>query len=110
MTVLGINMLAFSAITGVYAFNVGLLPNRPGFYSLFKYFNLEKGLALGLIVSLLGLILIIKAVTLSSEFSLIGFNQSVRLVYGGSLALSLGAQIVLISFALSILGLEVTRQ
>ena len=39
-------MLSFSTITRVYAYNTGLLPNQPGFYSLFKYFNLEKGLPL----------------------------------------------------------------
>ena len=109
MTILGINMLSFSTITRVYAYNTGLLPNQPGFYSLFKYFNLEKGLAIGFITFMLGLILIFKAITLSSIFSIIGFNQSVRLVFGGSLALLLGAQIILTSFVLSILGLNMSK-
>jgi len=106
MTILGINLLSFSTITRVYAYNSGLLPNQPGFYSLFKYFNLEKGVAIGFVTLLIGLVLIIKAVTLSNEFSIIGFNQSVRLVFGGSLGMILGAQIVLTSFVLSILGLN----
>jgi glycosyltransferase involved in cell wall biosynthesis len=109
MTIIGINMLSFSTITRVYAYNTGLLPNQPGFFQFFKYLNLEKSLAVGAATLVLGLILIFKAVTLSSIFSIIGFNQSVRLVFGGSLALILGAQIVLTSFVLSILGLNISR-
>ncbi len=102
-------MLSFSTITRVYAYNTGLLPSQPGFFRFFRYFNLEKGLAVGFATLVLGLILIFRAVTLSALFSIIGFNQSVRLVFGGSLALILGAQIVLTSFVLSLLGLNVSR-
>jgi glycosyltransferase involved in cell wall biosynthesis len=109
MMVLGINMLSFSAITRVYAFKTGLLPNRPGFFWLFKYINLEKGLVAGLIILLIGALLITKAVTLSSEFSIIGFSNSVRLVFGGSLAILVGGQVIFTSFVLSILGLDITK-
>jgi glycosyltransferase involved in cell wall biosynthesis len=112
MTILGINLLSFSTITRVYAFNSGLLPNQPGFYSLFKYFNLERGLSIGAIVFLLGLALIGEATILSESpgFSIIGFNQSIRFVFGGSLALILGTQVILTSFVLSILGLNMNGQ
>ena len=111
MTILGINMLAFSVVTRVYAYNAGLLPAQPGFYPLFRYFNLEKGLAVGFAALLIGLALIGKATFLSENpgFPVIGFNQSVRLVYGGSLAVVIGGQVVFTSFVLSILGLEVTK-
>ncbi|MCX6082848.1 MAG: glycosyltransferase [Chloroflexi bacterium] len=110
MLILSINMLSFSAITRVYAFNVGLLPSRPGFFAFFKYLNLEKGLSTGLVILFVGILLILRAVSLSSEFSIIGFNNSVRLVFGGSLAIIVGGQVVLTSFVLSILGLDVTRK
>ncbi len=111
MLIIGANMLAFSAITRVYAYNVGLLPSQPGFYWLFRYLNLEKGLAVGGTVLLLGSGLVIYAAVLSQSpgFSAIGFNKSIRLVYGGSVGLIAGAQIILTSFVLSILGLEVRK-
>jgi glycosyltransferase involved in cell wall biosynthesis len=111
MLMLGLNMLAFSAVTRVYAYNAGLLPARPGFYALFRYFNLEKGLAVGALILLLGIVLIGYAAVLSQApgFSIIGFNRSVRLVYGGSVAVMASGQIVLTSFVLSILGLDVSK-
>lgn len=111
MTILGNNMLAFSVMTRVYAYNAGLLPSRPGFYWLFRYFNLERGLVAGFAILLIGLTLIGEATLLSGNpgFSVIGFNQSVRLVYGGSLAMVIGGQTIFTSFFLSILGLDVRK-
>jgi glycosyltransferase involved in cell wall biosynthesis len=109
MIILGLNMLSFSTITRVYAYNAGLLPNQPGFFRLFKYFNLEKGLAVGLFIFFIGLIFVIRAVSLSSEFSLIGFNNSIRIVFAGSLALIVGWQVILTSFVMSILGLDISK-
>jgi glycosyltransferase involved in cell wall biosynthesis len=109
LMILGMNMLGFSAITRVYAFYSGLLPSQPGFFRALKYLNLEKGLALGFACLIIGLALGLRAVGLSSEFSVIGFNQSVRLVFGGSLAILLGGEIILTSFVLSILGIPIHR-
>jgi len=105
---MGLSMLSFAFITRVFAYNFDLLPTRPKFFSLFKYFNLEIGLGIGLLVTLLGIYLIIQAITLSSVpgFNALGFGNSVRLVYGGSLAIMLGNQIILSSFTLSILGIN----
>jgi glycosyltransferase involved in cell wall biosynthesis len=103
---IGLNMLAFAAITRVYAFQSGLLPRPPKFFSLFRYLNLEKGLLAGFVLVVLGLVLIGRALLLSSSFALIGFDNSVRLVFGGSLALTSGAQIIFTSFVLSMLGMK----
>jgi hypothetical protein len=111
MMILGINMLSFSAITRVYAYRVGLLPAQPSFPSVFKYFDLEKGLALGLSVFSLGVALIIHAIFLnrSPGFSTLGFDRSIRLVFGGSLSVLTGGQIIFTSFVLSILGMNVSK-
>lgn len=103
----GLNMLAFAVITRVYAFNTGLLPHAPRLFFAFKYFNLEKGLLAGFLLVLLGLFLMSRAILLSSNFAQIGFDNSVRLVFGGSLALVIGMQVILTSFVLSMLGMEV---
>ncbi len=112
MVILGINLLSFSAITRVYAFRIGLLPKQPQFYPLFKYFNLEKGLGFGFLVLFLGIILIIRAIYLSRVpgFSTLGFDESIRLVFGGSLSVITGGQIIFTSFVLSILGMKVSSK
>ncbi|MCC7118945.1 MAG: glycosyltransferase family 2 protein [Anaerolineales bacterium] len=105
---IGLNLLSFAVITRIYAFKISLLPQPPRFYSLFRYINLEKGLVAGFFLIGVGFYLITKSLLLSSSFAQIGFDSSVRLVFGGSLALSSGAQIVLTSFVLSMLGLEIS--
>lgn len=107
---LGLNMVAFAAITRIYAYNNGLLPRRPRFFSLYKYFNLETGILAGVLLALLGSSLMVRALLLSSNFAQIGFDTSVRLVFGGALALVSGAQVVFTSFVLSTLGLSVFRK
>ena len=104
---LAVNMISFAVITRVYAYNTKLLPSKPEFYPLFKYFTLEFGLGIGFVVFMLGLFITIKALMLSPEFNAIGFNTSIRLVFGGSLAMALGWQIIITSFVLSILGIRI---
>jgi len=105
---LGINMLSFAGITRVYAYNFKLLPKRPGFFKLFKYINLEKGLLSGFVLVLCGIAVIGYATSLSISpgFENLGFNQSIRLVFAGALLFVTGGQIILTSFVLSMLGLN----
>lgn len=104
---LGLNMVSFAVITRVYAYQSGLLPNMPRLFRLFRYINLEKGLLAGSALVVAGLALLIWALALSDNFAQIGFDASVRLVFGGALALVSGAQVVFSSFVLSMLGMEI---
>ncbi len=109
LMVIGLNMVSFYAISRVYAYYAGLLPNQPQFFSLFRYFNLERGLLLGTLLLLAGAGIILYAAVLSQSpggFETVGFAFSVRLVFGGALALVLGAQVMFTSFVLSMLGLK----
>jgi glycosyltransferase involved in cell wall biosynthesis len=108
--IFAINMISFAVITRLFAYNTRLLPSKPEFFFILKYFDLERGLALGFSVLLIGLILVIRALMLSSDFALLGFDKSVRLVFGGSLAMIIGGQTMLTSFVLSILGIDVRKQ
>ena len=101
-------MLSFAAITRVFAYNFKLLPKRPRFFNLFKYINLEVGLASGFILVLSGIAVIGYATSLSISpgFESLGFNQSIRLVFAGALLFVTGGQIILTSFVLSMLGLN----
>jgi glycosyltransferase involved in cell wall biosynthesis len=106
--ILGLSMVSFAFITRVFAYNFGLLPNRPTLFNLFKYFNLEIGLGIGFAFITLGIILIIRAIGLSYTpgFTIIGFGNSIRLVFGGAVSIITGGQIILTSFVLSILGIN----
>jgi uncharacterized membrane protein len=103
-------MISFAAITRVYAWYHGLLPREPRFFSVFRYLNLERGLLIGFVLALIGVLVMVRAVALSSTFAQIGFDNSVRLVFGGGMALVVGVQVILTSFVLSILGLSAPRQ
>lgn len=107
LSYLGLNMVSFAVITRVYAYQSGLLPKQPLFFSLFRYINLEKGLLAGGLLFALGLILLLRALLLSDNFAQIGFDNSVRLVFGGSLAVVSGAQVIFTSFVLSMLGMKI---
>lgn len=108
---LGLSMLSFAFLTRVFAFNFGLLPNPPPLFNYFKYLNLEVGIATGFVIILLGVSLILWATILSYSpgFEAIGFDQSIRLVFGGGLSILTGGQIILTSFVLSILGLKIEK-
>lgn len=106
LSYLGLNMVSFAVITRVYAYESKLLPNPPRLFALFRYINLEKGLLAGGLLTLLGLILLARALLLSDNFAQIGYDASVRLVFGGALALVSGVQVILTSFVLSMLGMS----
>lgn len=112
LMILGLTMISFSTITHVYAYNAGLLPTRPGFFRLFRIFNLERGLAVGFMFLLIGMIIIYRAIILSRPpgFESLGFDQSIRLVFGGSISIIIGGQIVFTSFVLSILGIKTNKK
>jgi hypothetical protein len=110
ITILAVNMLSFAVITRVFAYNTGLLPAKPVFYPLFKYFNLEKGVALGSVLFIVGVILMVWAILLSPNFNTLGFDKSVRLVFGASLAIIIGGEAIFTSFVLSILGISISQQ
>lgn len=107
MVYLGLNSLSFAIITRIFAFQTKLLPRRPRFFSFFEYINLEKGIITGSFFMILGIVLIARALALSSNFAQIGYDNSIRLVFGGALALTSGVQVLLTSFVLSILGMKV---
>jgi hypothetical protein len=112
MMILGLNMLSLAFVTRVFAYNFGLLPMRPKLFNLFKYFHLETGIGSGLLIISLGIFLIIRAAILSYSpgFGTIGFGNSVRLVFGGALSIITGGQIIMTSFVLSILGMQISRR
>jgi glycosyltransferase involved in cell wall biosynthesis len=104
---IGFQAVAFAVFTKVYAITEGLLPKDPGLDRLFKVITLEAGLTVGAALIVTGLAGSVYAVHVWSVGHFGSLNASVvlRTVLPSVLALTLGCQILLSSFFLSVLGL-----
>ena len=60
--IVGFQLVAFAFFTKVFAIAEGLLPDDPKLSRVFKFFNLEKGILLGLAVLLAGILFLLRAV------------------------------------------------
>ncbi len=110
MTVIvGFQLVAFAFFVKVFAIAEGLLPDDPKLTRVFKIFTLEKGIILGLLVLLAGIVLFAHAVWIWKQ---VHFNASLspeenlrRLIPAATLIV-LGIQIIFSSFFMSALGLK----
>ncbi len=109
MTLIGFQFFVFYALTKIFAVENGLLPKSKRYGNLFKYLNLEKGLIVGFILLLIGVILSIKGLFFWES---VGFgtlanpSDTLRLVIPAVFTILLGIQIILFSLFFSILSLK----
>ena len=105
---LGFQAIAFAVFTKLFATSEGLLPPDPLLERLFQYINLELGLFVGGLLSLVGLGVSIYAVRVwgSHHFGPLDISQTLRIVIPAALALTLGVQTIFSSFFLSVLGMR----
>jgi hypothetical protein len=98
----------FAVFTKVFAISEGLLPPDDRFRKALKHITLEGGLATGIILSIFGLGLSLYAVGVWGEakFGALNPTQTLRLIIPAVVSLTLGCQIVLSSFFLSVLDLK----
>ena len=104
---LGYQSIAFAFFTKVFAKHEGLMPEDHRVARVFRYVTLEVGLALGfaLIVAGLGGTAWALSDWGARAFGDLEPTQTLRIVIPSALALTLGFQVVLSSFFLSVLGL-----
>jgi len=109
LTLIGFQFFVFYALTKIFAVENGLLPKSKRYGNLFKYLNLEKGLIVGFILLLIGVILSIKGLFFWES---VGFgtlanpSDTLRLVIPAVFTILLGIQIILFSLFFSILSLK----
>jgi glycosyltransferase involved in cell wall biosynthesis len=106
--IVGFQLVAFAFFTKVFAIAEGLLPDDPEFSRVFKFFNLEKGILLGLAVLLAGILLFLRAVWIWREhqFGALDYEQNLRQLIPAATLIVLGVQTVFSSFFMSALGLK----
>ena len=108
---IGFQSVAFAIFTKVFAIQSGLMPPDKKFSRWLGWINLEKGLVVGGLFVIAGLAVSMEAVGLWSNqgFGSLAPGELLRWVIPGGVMLTLGCQIVLVSFFLSFLGLSIER-
>ena len=108
MLLIGFQFVLFYGLTKVFAVTQKLLPKSNRFDTIFKYITLEKGLILGFLLVLTGIISSLIAVSFWSEnhFGALNFRATSRIIIPAAFTIIIGIQIILFSFFFSILGLK----
>jgi len=109
---LGFQSVVFAILTKIYGVNEGLLPEDPRLNRLFEIVQLETGIVAGLFLVTFGLGASVWAVADwgAASFGALDPRQTLRLIVPAVIALTLGFQLILSSFFLSVLGLSRKRR
>ena len=108
LQVVGLQIFFFGIFTRVFAISEGLLPKTASpLDHLYKWFSLERGVLLGLLIFLVGLAKLIMAVLYwkTAHFGAISYPESLRQVIPAVTLIMIGVQVIFSSFFLSILNL-----
>jgi len=108
LIVIGIQLVAFAFFTKVFAIGEGLLPDDPRFSRLFRYMTLERGLTVGILIGLAGVILLIRAFTIWGEagYGALSYAENLSRLIPAVTCIVVAMQVVFSSFFLSVLGLR----
>src|ERR1039458_2353657 len=106
--IVGFQLVAFAFFTKVFAIAEGLLPEDPKLTRVFKIFTLEKGIVVGLLVLLAGVVMVLRALWLWKQagFGPLDMAENLRRVIPAGTLFVLGIQAVFSSFFMSVLGLR----
>jgi glycosyltransferase involved in cell wall biosynthesis len=104
----GYQTLLFSLFTKMFAAAEGLLPQDPRVERLCEIITLERGLVLGAIVMVLGLVMILFVLLewIELGFGSLNYPDTLRHVVPGVMLSVIGFQTILASFFVNILGMQ----
>lgn len=104
----GFQFIIFYGLTKVFAVENELLPKSTRYNKLFQFINLEKGLVIGFLLMIIGVILSFKGLASwqSTNFGQLDSSTTLRIIIPAITTLQLGVQTVLFSFFFSVLGLK----
>ena len=108
MVLVGTQAVTFAVFAKVFAITEGLLPMDPRLEKGFRIVTLETGLAAGALLLLAGAALVLRVIGVwaGEDYVTLDYGRTMRWMIPGVLLLVLGAQAVLSSFFLSVLGLR----
>jgi len=105
---IGFQSIYFAIFSKVFAIREGLLPEDPRLTELFRFITLEVGLASGAVLALIGIGSWVLGLRYwgSHHFGPLDPEKTLRIVIPGLISLTIGIQIILSSFLLSVLGMK----
>jgi glycosyltransferase involved in cell wall biosynthesis len=108
LVLIGTQAISFAVFAKVFAITEGLLPMDSRLERAFRIVTLETGLVCGALLTVAGALLVghVMSVWSSEQFRTLDYSRTMRWMVPGVLLLVLGAQAILSSFFLSILGLK----
>lgn len=108
LVLIGTQAISFAIFAKIFAITEGLLPMDTRLEKTFRTVTLETGLVCGALLTISGALFIgrVMSVWSSEQFRTLDYSQTMRWMIPGILLLVLGAQTILSSFFLSILGLK----
>jgi glycosyltransferase involved in cell wall biosynthesis len=106
--IIGFQAINFAVFTKVFAISEGLLPDDPAFDKILRGIKLEIGLVVGIILLLAGLASSVYALSGwgAHSFGSLDPSRTMRIVIPAVTSLTLGVEIILSSFFLSILRMK----
>jgi glycosyltransferase involved in cell wall biosynthesis len=107
MILIGFQSILFATFSKVFAITEGLLPEDARFNRIFTYVNLEVGLLLGFMLVLAGAGAWAFGLEFwrSRHFGALNPEETLRIVIPGVVMFTLGFQVILSSFFLSVMGM-----
>jgi len=107
----GYQSVLFAVLARVYAVQQKLYPESPGYRTLFRHVNLERGLLAGAVLTALGLGELLRALVVwqRAAFGPLEIEHIARVSIPSGLAITLGFETILFSFFLSTLGISIRR-
>jgi glycosyltransferase involved in cell wall biosynthesis len=106
--ILGYQCIVFALFTKAFAITEGLLPPDRRLERFFRYATLERGILLGGIGVLIGILLLLSRVGewASADFGELDYSVTMKWVIPGATLVVLGFQTIWSSFVVSILGMS----
>src|SRR6202521_2102632 len=105
---IGYQLVVFAGFTKVFAMQQGFHPPNPTYRAMFRYVNLETGLAAGVLMLVVGVAGLLAAVISwqAVRFGALDPQLTMREVIPAAVLLTLGVQTIFASFFLSILRID----
>jgi glycosyltransferase involved in cell wall biosynthesis len=111
-TIIGVELMAFAFFTKTFAITEGLLPEDSRFSRLFRYFNLERGVILGLAILVMGGALVLRGFWIWGQVSYgsLSYSENMRRLIPATTLIVIGIQTIFSSFFMSVLGLKMVSR
>lgn len=107
--ILGFQTMTFGMFARKYGIDEGLLPPTAAREGLLSKFTLERGLLVGGFIFLLGLVILSRSVYgwYEVDFGNLDYSATMRWVIPGFTFATLGFQVILASFLMTVLGIDI---